>query len=78
MLLSPVLALVLLQGSDTLRIREAVTAPRFDGVVTDAEYGNPTVTLPTAQGGVKIWVVRSGDTAYVAARIAGLHVLLGR
>ena len=69
MLLSPALALVLLQGSDTLRIREAVTPPRFDGVATEAEYGIPAVTLATAQGSVAIWVVRSGDTAYVAARM---------
>ncbi len=46
-----------------------MTVPRFDGVASGAEYGAPAVALPTAQGGVKIWAVRWGDTVFVAARI---------
>ena len=71
-MLSAIFVFALMQGSgDTLRIRTLPTgtAPRFDGSVSDAEYGAAAVVLSTAQGDVKIWVVRSGDTAYVAARL---------
>ncbi len=51
-------------------MREVAAAPRLDGAVSAAEYGTPSIELLTAQGGVRIWVVRHGDTAYVAARMA--------
>lgn len=68
----PLLAAAALMGTsgDTLRMRALSAAPNFDGSVTVAEYGAPTVVMPTAQGAVNVWVVRYGDTAYVAARLA--------
>jgi hypothetical protein len=55
--------------SDTLRISRALVAPVFDGVATEAEYGTPAVTLATRQGMVRVWAVRLGDTAFVAAHL---------
>lgn len=68
----PLLAAAALMGSsgDTVRMRALSAAPSFDGSVTMAEYGAPTVVMPTAQGAVNVWVVRYGDTAYVAARLS--------
>jgi len=57
-------------GGDTLRIRALTgSPPSFDGVVAEREYGTPSVEMPTAQGGVRVWSVRSGDTVYIAARM---------
>jgi hypothetical protein len=68
---SVMVAMALMAGpADTLRIRALTgNAPRFDGVVPEQEYGTPSVELPTAQGGVKIWSVRLGDTVFIAARL---------
>lgn len=69
-MLSAMVAFALMQGNaDTLRVQTTAGAMRFDGAASEAEYGTPNVVLPSAQGGVKIWVVRSGDTAYVATRM---------
>lgn len=56
-------------AGDTLRIGRAAGAPTFDGRASSAEYGEGTLSLPTRQGTVRIWAVRVGDTAYVAARL---------
>lgn len=54
---------------DTLRIGRAASPPVFDGTASLAEYGTPAVVIPTRQGMVRVWSVRVGDTAYVAARL---------
>lgn len=69
MLLPALIALIATQPTDTLRMREAPATVRFDGRASAAEYGPPSVVMPTAQGKVEVWLVRRGDTAYVAARI---------
>jgi hypothetical protein len=69
MLITVLVSLAILQG-DTVRMRAVPAVPAFDGLVTAAEYGTPTVVMPTAQGAVAVWVVRHGDTAYVAAQLA--------
>jgi hypothetical protein len=69
-MLSAILVLLAaLSGGDTLAVRRVPVAPRFDGVASVAEYGAPSVVLPTAQGGLSVWVVRAADTAYIAARL---------
>jgi hypothetical protein len=70
MLLTILTVVTALQRADTLRMRDAPSSVRFDGSVSAAEYGAPSVVIPTAHGTVEIWLVRRGDTAYVAARIA--------
>lgn len=55
--------------TDTLKVARVNTAPVFDGVASTAEYGEPTLTVPTRQGAVRIWAVRANDTAWVAARL---------
>lgn len=54
---------------DTLRIGRAAKVPVFDGVASEGEYGGPTLSLETRQGLVRVWAVRVGDTAFVAARL---------
>ena len=69
-MLSVIAAVAIMSGGDTLRIRAlTASAPSFDGVVAQQDYGAPSVEIVTAQGGVKIWSVRSGDTVYIAARM---------
>lgn len=51
---------------DTLRIRPLPTAPVFDGLVSEAEYGAPMFTLGSGEG----WVVSSRDTVIIAVRFA--------
>lgn len=51
---------------DTLRIRPLPTAPAFDGLVSEAEYGAPMFTLGSGEG----WVVSSRDTVIIAVRFA--------
>ena len=69
-MLAVIAAIGMMASADTLRVREMTAgSPRFDGVVSEGEYGAPSITLATAQGGVMIWAVRRGDTAYVAARM---------
>lgn len=51
---------------DTLRIRPLPTAPVFDGLVSEAEYGAPMFTL----GGGEGWIVSSRDTVIIAVRFA--------
>ena len=69
MLTTTLLALAAAQSGDTLRMRDAPAKVHFDGAVSAAEYGTPSVVLSTAQGPVEIWLMRRGDTAFVAARI---------
>ena len=64
-----VLLAAALLGSDTLRVRSIAQSPRMDGVASVEEYGQPTLTMPTAQGGVQVWAVLRGDTAWIAARM---------
>lgn len=56
-------------GADTLRVRPAQQAPSMDGVATAKEYGQPAFTIPTAQGGIQVWAVWRGDTAWIAAQL---------
>ena len=53
---------------DTLPIPRRELPPNFDGSVSDAEYGPPSLTLATASGPAPVWLVRAGDCVYVAAR----------
>jgi len=72
-MLISVMVLALLQGSaDTLRIRPLGPGgmPAFDGIASPEKFGAPSVEIATAQGGVTVWVVRSGDTVTIAARLA--------
>jgi len=69
MLPTTLIALVVLQHADTLRMRDAPATVLFDGAASVAEYGAPSVMIPTAQGKVEVWLVRRGDSAFVAARI---------
>ena len=63
------LLLLTVQSTDTLRVRPVDRAPTMDGVATVEEYGRPALTIPTAQGGVQVWAVWRGDTAWIAARL---------
>jgi hypothetical protein len=54
---------------DTLDVLTLASAPHLDGQVGESEYGAPTVHLRTAEGEVKVWVVRNGGWLYVAAAL---------
>jgi hypothetical protein len=56
-------------GGDTLRVRHLDSPPDFDGASWTA-YGAPAITIPTAQGGARIWAIRVADTVYITARIS--------
>ena len=58
-----------LQVSDTLRLVPAGPAVRFDGAASVVEYGDPTVTLTTQQGAVRIWLRRDSSAVIIAAAI---------
>jgi hypothetical protein len=66
------LALLVLQAAatpDTLPLATSASTIRLDGVADSAEYGRPAVELHTGQGVARIWLVRSGQSVYVAAAI---------
>jgi hypothetical protein len=63
------LLLALLVQPDTLRIAASSAEPTFDGVVSEAEYGAPTVVIPRAQGAVRIWAVESQAAVYLAVQL---------
>jgi hypothetical protein len=52
---------------ETLRVAAVAQPPRLDGIVSDGEYGAPTLELLGFDGPVRAWFVRSGDSLYVAA-----------
>ena len=69
-------ALVALQVSvghsasgDTLRIRDVGGAPSPSGRLDTLAWGTPQITIPTQQGTVSLWLLRSTDTVFVAGRM---------
>src|SRR5664279_2591482 len=69
MLAGLIAAACLMMGGDTLRVRHLTSTPDFDGGSWTG-YGVPAITIPTVQGGVRIWAVRVADTVYIAARMS--------
>lgn len=64
------LLLLMAQTGDTIRIDRSPTAPTFDGVVSVAEYGAPTITMTRPGGAVQLWLTQHDSAVYLAARIA--------
>jgi hypothetical protein len=60
---------VLVAVTDTVVLRTLARAPEFDGAVGAAEYGAPSVSIPTGSGPVSVWMGRSGEWVYVAAAL---------
>ena len=63
-------ALALVPPGDTLRIRRIAGPPRFDGAVSEQEYGAPSLMIPSTGSGVRLWAVQVADTVYLAALLA--------
>jgi hypothetical protein len=57
-----------LWSADTLKIGWLASPPRVDEI-DRRSLGPPQVLLPTRQDTAQIWVVRSNDTVFIAARI---------
>ena len=55
--------------TDSIVARSIVQAPVLDGRVSDREYGTPTVRFATAEGEVRVWVVRHGGFLHVAGTL---------
>jgi hypothetical protein len=66
-MLLTLLCLVALQ--DTLRVRTLPHPPRAEAPVDSAALGVPTIRIRTGQGWVKVWVLQSIDTVFIAAAI---------
>ena len=62
--------LALLAAGDTLRVGVRQEAPVFDGRVTEAEWGEPSIVIRRPGGLVQLWVSRSQGSVYIAAAIA--------
>ncbi len=54
-------------STDSLDVRRLGRAPSFDGRVDAAEYGAPSIRIPTAAGEVTAWLGRHDGYLYVAA-----------
>lgn len=65
----PLVLLVALAASDTLRIPIVSPPPNFDGAASEAKYGQPTVEIPRAAGTIRIWLRRDSTYVYIAAAI---------
>jgi hypothetical protein len=64
------LMLAVLQTGDTVHVEKAATQLTFDGIVSESEYGAPTITMPRPGGAVQLWLKRSEGQVYIAAAIA--------
>lgn len=65
--------ILLLQSAaalDTLPLGAAPPAVVFDGVVGDAEWGRPDLSLPAPGGGARIWLRQDSTAVYLAAQIS--------
>src|SRR3954470_14827183 len=63
----PILFFLILQ--DTLRVRTVPHPPRAEAPIDSAALGAPTLRIPTRQGSVKVWVLQSIDTVFIAAAV---------
>jgi hypothetical protein len=66
-MLLPLLCALQLSPPDTLRIRPIPFLPVAGQTADSARYGSPQVRIRTRQGLVKVWLLRSSDTLFVAA-----------
>ena len=56
-------------STDTVVIRTLDRSPLPGEVGDSVRYGRPQVHIPTRQGTALVWLLRSADTVFVAARI---------
>jgi hypothetical protein len=64
------LALSAPQAADTLDVPALTTAPHLDGVITEGEYGQPSVRLRAgAARTVNVWVGHTSEWIYLTALI---------
>src|SRR5690349_15190084 len=63
------LLMALLQAVDTVKIGKASSPPVFDGAVSVAEYGSPTITMTRPGGAVQLWLKQHDGQVYLAAQI---------
>jgi hypothetical protein len=70
-LLGLLLAVVLFNPgpTDTLRLRTVAGPPAADGHVDSTAWGDPQIRIPTRQGSASIWLLRAGDSVFIAASL---------
>jgi hypothetical protein len=56
-------------STDTVVIRTLDRSPLPGELGDSVQYGRPQVHIPTRQGTALVWLLRSADTVFVAARI---------
>jgi hypothetical protein len=63
------LFLVQVGSPDTLRIRSIDRSPRLDETMDSSHYGPPQLRMRTGQGTALVWLLRAGDSFFVAVAI---------
>lgn len=61
--------LLQVSAAESLTLKRPATAPVFDGRASAEEYGPPSLEFSGGQGPVRVWLVRAGDFAYIAAEL---------
>jgi hypothetical protein len=63
------LALLQLLSTDTLKIGSIDRAPRPGLMIDSSSLGSPHVRIRTRQGTALVWLVRAGDTVFIATSL---------
>lgn len=64
-------------SADTLRVPPLAAAHRFDGDADAVEYGAPSLTIPTREGGATVWVRHDGAHVVIAAVLTDRTIYWG-
>jgi hypothetical protein len=64
------LSLLQLRSADTIAVSRLEKSPSPSIAIDSVKLGPPQVRMPTGQGSALVWLLRTGDTVFIAASIS--------
>jgi hypothetical protein len=64
------LSLLQLRSADTITVSRLEKSPSPSIAIDSVKLGPPQVKIPTRQGSALVWLLRAGDTVFIAASIS--------